>query len=315
MEQKSKKNSIGLVILVIADIMLVAACVIQIVWPSLHFGNIAVLNPKGIIAVKERGLIITAVLLMLVAVVPAYVLLFLFAVKYRAGKVAPDYSPDLDSNRVALLLWVVPVVVIFAVGVVNWKSTHALDPYRPIVSSAKPITIQVVALRWKWLFVYPDFNIATVNFIEFPQNTPINFELTADDAPMNSFWIPQLGGQMYAMAGMSTKLHLMADKPGEFNGSAAEINGSGLAGMRFVAKAVSQTDFDSWVTSVKKSSTSLTSSEYEQLIKPSENNPRILYSSADKNLYNNIVVKYMMPQTQSTDDHQNSMPGMDMNIK
>jgi cytochrome o ubiquinol oxidase subunit 2 len=149
-----------------------------------------------------------------------------------------------------------------------------------------------VALQWKWLFIYPEQNIATVNFVEFPNSTPVNFQLTAD-APMNSFWIPELGGQMYAMPGMSTQLHLMADRPGEFNGSAAEISGKGFSGMKFIAKATSQKDFDTWVKSVKQSSNMIDLSKYNKLAEPSENNPVITYASVEKDLYNSIIMKFM----------------------
>jgi cytochrome o ubiquinol oxidase subunit 2 len=222
---------------------------------KLVFSNFALLNPKGLIALEERNLMITAVLLMLIVVIPAFIMLAVFAWKYRAGNSRTDLiqNPGLynHSAKVVFLWWLFPSLIIFVLAMTTWHKTHALDPYKPIVSETKPITIQVVALQWKWLFIYPEQDIATVNFIQFPVNVPINFELTADNAPMNSFWIPELSGQMYAMAGMSTKLHLIANTTGDFAGSAAEISGKGFSGMRFVARASSQAEFDDWVFQAK----------------------------------------------------------------
>ena len=153
-------------------------------------------------------------------------------------------------------------------------------------------------MRWKWLFIYPQENIATVNFIQIPINTPIDFELTAGDAPMNSFWIPSLGGQMYAMETMETQLHLIGNSIGDFPGGAAEINGSGFAGMRFTAKVSSNNDFNNWVQSVKKSSNPLNTASYNQLSIPSEYNQRGFYSSVQNGIFNDIMMKYMSPGSQ-----------------
>lgn len=268
-----------------------------------HGANIAVFDPKGPVAEEQRDLMGTAVLLMALVVIPVLVLAFTFAWKYRASRRQAKYAPDLDHNtKVVFAQWAIPAAVILVLAVVTWNATHALDPSKPIESTTKPITIQVVALQWKWLFIYPEQNIATVNFVQFPERTPISFELTAD-APMNSFWIPQLGGQMYAMEGMVTKLHLMADAPGEFQGSSAEISGKGFAGMKFVAKSTAQSDFDAWVASVKQSGALLDLDAYNELAKPSENNPPAFYASAAENLHDTIIMKFMAPasETQGTE--------------
>jgi cytochrome o ubiquinol oxidase subunit 2 len=281
-----------------------------------------VFDPQGPIALQERNLIITAVLLMLTVAIPMLILLYTFAWKYRAG----NKNAKRDPERVGgifkqLLWWIIPAVIIVTLGIINWNTTHALDPFKPIASNNPPLTIQVVALQWKWLFIYPAQGIATVNFIEFPEQTPINFELTAD-APMSSFWIPQLGSQIYAMAAMQTQLSLMANTTGEYTGKDTEINGAGYADMTFLAKSVSQSDFDAWVASVQQSSSSLTMDAYNALALPSENNPEAYYSSYDKNLYDTILIKYMVPPAassssmmSSTMDMQNmpaNMPGMQM---
>jgi cytochrome o ubiquinol oxidase subunit 2 len=269
----------------------------------LNSSNIAVLNPKGLVAIKERDLIITSALLMLIVVIPVFIMTFAFAWKYRASNTKAKYTPDWDHHLAAeFLWWALPCVIIIVLAVVAWRSAHDLDPFKPLESSKKPITIQVVALQWKWLFIYPEQNIATVNLVQFPEQTPVNFEITSD-APMNSFWIPQLGGQVYAMSGMSTKLHLEADLQGSFNGSSANISGRGFAGMKFTAKAVSQADFMEWVHLVKKVPIKLSLDEYNKLAIPSENNPVAYYSSEEQNLYDRVVMKFMTPahRIQNTD--------------
>lgn len=251
-----------------------------------------VLEPKGLIAVKEYSLITTMILVMLLIVVPVLIMTIYTARKYRASNIKAEYKPDWDHNlKLESLWWVLSGIIILILAIMTWKSTHELDPYKPIVSEIKPVKIQVVALEWKWLFIYPEQNIATVNFIQIPAGTPINFELTAD-APMNSFWIPQLGGQIYAMSGMSTKLHLIADEPGEFDGAAAEINGRGFSGMKFKVKATPQSEFDQWVQSIQQGQYVLSKDEYKKLIIPTEYNPVAYYASVEKDLYNSIIMKW-----------------------
>jgi cytochrome o ubiquinol oxidase subunit 2 len=254
---------------------------------------------------------------MLIAVIPVYFFLFFFVWKYRAGKAGANYSPDMRSNfGIGFILWAIPAAIIGIIGIINWKSTHALDPYNPIASDAKPLTIEVIALPWKFLFIYPKQNIATVNFIEFPVNTPLNFELTAD-APMSSFWIPQLGSQIYAMAAMSTQLHLIANTVGDFKGMDTEINGAGFSGMKFIARSATQADFNSWVKGVESSPNALSANVYNQLAAPSENNPPAYYAPVEANLYNTVMMKFMAPAPEMQNAVVGSsppmaMPGMDM---
>lgn len=214
--------------------------------------NMTLLNPTGQVGLEQKNLIITATLLMLLVVVPVIVMTFLFAWKYRASNTKATYTPKWNhSTKIEIAVWTVPVLIIIALGYITYKSTHELDPYRPIESDVKPVTIEVVALDWKWLFIYPEQGIATVNKIVFPAHTPINFKITSD-AVMNSFFIPGLGGQIYAMAGMQTKLHLIADRNAEMEGISANYSGAGFTGMKFKAIATSQEDFDAWVSEVKK---------------------------------------------------------------
>lgn len=261
--------------------------------------NMGVFNPKGIIAFAERDLIVTAVLLMLIVVIPVFILLAVFAWRYRASNTRAKYTPDWHNNEILeIVWWTIPTLIIITLGTITWKSSHELDPFKPLVSNVPPVSIQVVALDWKWLFIYPEQGIATVNFVQFPKDTPVNFSITAD-APMNSFWIPQLAGQIYAMAGMGTKLHLMASEEGEYAGLSSNYSGAGFSGMKFVAKASSQEEFDTWVNMVRQAPASLSEYEYRELAKKSRNNPVTYYSSVKEGLYDSIIMKYMGPKENS----------------
>lgn len=252
-------------------------------------------HPKGIIAHSELKLIKTNILLMLSIVIPTFILLFVVVWKYRAKR-GSKYDPEHSYGALGeLILWLAPAIVIAVMAVHTTKMTHQLDPYRPIASDVETLKIQVVALDWKWLFIYPEQGIATLNFVQFPEATPVRFDLAADGSPMNSFWIPELSGQIYAMAGMNTTLHIMADGPGVYTGRAAEINGKGFADMTFVVKSTSQADFKEWIEQVKQSPLQLTDQAYQELVKPSSNHPITLYSDVEKEIYHKIVMKYMSP--------------------
>lgn len=270
------------------------AVVVVTVW-YLHGRHIPVLNPEGIIGLKERNLMVFTVILGFIVIVPVFILAISIAWRYREGNTKAKYTPEWSSHRVAeTIWWGIPIAIILILSVVTWISTFQLDPYKALASSKQPLTIQVVALDWKWLFIYPQQNIATVNQVNFPNGTPVDFEITSD-APMNSFWIPSLGGQIYAMPGMSTHLHLMADKSGSYAGSSANISGNGFAGMKFTARSTSTDDFNAWVKQVKQSSAVLNQAEYTTLALPSKNNPPRSYAAVQHNLYDEIVMKYMMP--------------------
>lgn len=260
-----------------------------------------VLHPKGLIAQKEFNLIVFAVLLMMVIVVPVFVMTFAIVWKYRESNHTRHkkvkYQPDWDRSRLAeTVWWLFPLLIIGILSVVTWQSSHELDPFRRISSTVKPMTIQAIALRWKWLFIYPDQKIASVNYVQLPVNTPIEFEITSD-GPMNSFWIPALGGQMYAMSGMSTNLNLLASETGSYRGSSANISGEGFAGMNFTAKATNHKVFNSWLGHAQKSPRQLDKNELASLMKPSKNNMPELYTLADDELYNEVMTKYMAPET------------------
>lgn len=278
-------------ILSVLGVGLLAGVVYVLVRPSM----VALLNPQGIIASKERDLIIITTLLSVIIVLPTFALTFYIAWKYRASNTKARYEPKWDHNSwLEAIWWGVPCAVILVLSAITYASSHELDPYRPIKAGAKPVTIQVVALDWKWLFIYPEQGLATVNYIKVPVNVPLNFQITAD-APMNSFWIPQLGGQIYAMAGMSTRSHLLAEQPGSYWGTSANISGRGFAGMRFVAEAVSDAEFADWVAATKQEPRRLDKQTYDELAQPSEHHPRTQYGSTDNDLYTTIVMHYMAP--------------------
>ncbi len=278
---------------IILILLLLAAGAFSAVF--IHNHKIAVLEPSGLIGAKEADLIITSSLLMLIVVIPVFILTWIFAWRYREGNAKASHSPDWEHNMIAeYCWWGAPLVIIVILAVIAFKSSYELNPFKPLEIEKKPLVIQVVALEWKWLFIYPELGIATVNFVQFPTQTPLNFEITSD-APMNSFWIPQLGGQIYAMPAMRTKLHLIANEAGRFRGVSANLSGDGFAGMTFTAVASNEQDFETWVGSVAHSSKSLDAAEYERLLQKSQYDPISLYRLAEPHLFDKILMKYMVP--------------------
>lgn len=261
-----------------------------------HFGDlIDVIFPKGLIAFEERNLLFIIQALMLLIIIPVYVLTFIFSWKYSAQNPKGVYDPDLvDSKLAEYIWWGLPLIMTIIVCTLTWIKTEELDPYRPLKSDKKPLIIQAIALQWKWLFIYPEENIASVNYLQVPKDTPIRFLITSD-APMNSLWIPDFGGQIYAMPGMRTELNLISNKLGNSRGSSANISGEGFAGMHFIARTSTDEEYDEWLSSAKKASRSLNLEEYKKLAAPSSNNPVEIYQLADGSLFNQIIDKYMHP--------------------
>lgn len=271
-------------------------CVLFAIFYALTSEKTLVMNPKGLLARRELSLIHTNLLLMMIIMVPTWLWLFWTAWKYRADNPKAHFDPNHKPGWLGQTLqWGIPTVIIAIMAVVNWNEIKELDPYRPLASEEETLNIQVVALNWKWLFIYPEQQIASLNFVQFPVHRPVKFSLTADGSPMNSFWIPQLSGQIYSMTGMVTPLHIVAEEIGEYLGKAAEINGKGYASMTFTAKATSQSDFDAWVKAVKQSSLKLTDKAYNQLVEPSTDMPVRLYADVAENLFDDIVMKPMHP--------------------
>lgn len=274
--------------------ILIIAIIVVVAVLYFHKYPIDVLSPHGIIAQRERRLLFIALLLSAIVVLPVYAIAIAIVLRYRAGsKKTGKYHPDWDHSwLLETVWWGIPVIIIGVLSVITWQSSHDLDPFKPLASSVKPIPVQVVALDWKWLFIYPEQNIASVNVLEMPVSTPVNFTITSDSV-MNSFWIPSLGGQIYAMPGMATQLHLMADKIGDYHGSPANISGKGFSEMTFTTRVVSNNTFSQWVHNTQKSPAHLDLTAYTNLAKPSEVRAPLYYSSPSSGLYNYIVMKYM----------------------
>jgi len=279
-----------------------------------------VLDPKGQVGMDEKNLIILCTILMLIVVVPVIVLTLYFAWKYRASRDFEIYTPKwAHSTKIEAVVWSIPILIVISLSVITWRSTHALDPYSPLEGQGEHLTVEVVSLNWKWLFIYPEQGIATVNELVFPANKPVAFKITSEST-MNSFFIPQLGSQIYSMAGMETKLHLIANEPGTYKGISSNYSGAGFTGMKFNAIATpTEGDFNDWVASVKQAQTALTPASYEQLAKQSENNPVTYYSNVSEGLFHDIVMKYMKdhgsmdfyskPENAATGEHH-TMPQM-----
>ena len=254
--------------------------------------NMEVLDPKGSIGVAEKHLIATSVWTMLLVVIPVILLTLWFAFHYRASNRNATYAPKWShSTAIEIVVWTIPALIILFLGILTWKTTHELDPYKPLESNVKPINVEVVALDWKWLFIYPDLGIASVNQLAVPVGTPVSFRVTSDSV-MNSFFIPQLGTQIYAMAGMQTRLHLIADHAGNYAGISSNFSGRGFSDMKFTTIATNQQDFDAWVQKVKASSAGLSMDQYATVAQPSEKAPVQYFSTVDPKLFNNIIAKY-----------------------
>ncbi len=252
------------------------------------------MDPKGTISIEQKKLILTTLSLMLIVVIPVIFMAIIFARRYRASNKQATYRPDWAySSKIELVCWAVPIIIIIILAVITWETTHQLDPYKPLKSDKKPITIQVISTDWKWVFIYPEENIATINEIAIPIGVPINFKVTAESV-MNSFFIPALGGQIYAMAGMQTKLHLIANKPGIYKGFSSSYNGHGFSDMKFnVIATPDLVIFDKWMQKVKASKKTLDSmAAFNQLAKPTNNVPVTYFSSIKPNLYEELILKF-----------------------
>jgi len=263
--------------------------------------DLIVLDPAGDIARQQGNLVVTSTLLMLIIIVPVMVLTAWFAYKYRASNTDAPYSPDWDhSTQLELVIWAAPLLIIICLGALTWVGTHLLDPYRPLsagapqapggpqVEAERPMEVQVVALDWKWLFIYPELGIATVNEFAAPVDRPIFFRISGASV-FNSFYIPALAGQIYAMPGMETKLHAAFDQTGDFVGLSAQYSGAGFSNMRFAARSLSQGDFDRWVQQARAGGGTLSREAYLQLERPSEKVPVMHFANVAPQLFDRVV--------------------------
>lgn len=260
--------------------------------------DVMLLSTHGPIAHAERSLIVTATLLCTVVAAFVFILLFLFAWRYHDEHpdAAHSHHPtwDHDPKWAEVIWWLVPAAIVFALSIILLRSTYALDPYKQL-SGKDEITVQVLALDWKWLFIYPEQGVATVNELRFPAGAPVRFYLCAD-APMNGFWIPKLGGMIMVMPGMTTQLNLVADAPGEYEGFSSNISGEGFAGMAFTAHALSREEFDMWARGISSSTApALTREAYEELAKPSAYHQVEYFSSVHPSLFDAVSMKGMLP--------------------
>jgi cytochrome o ubiquinol oxidase subunit 2 len=250
-----------------------------------------VLNPKGPVALAERDILFRALAIMMIVVVPVFVMTFWFAWRYRASRLEAHYEPEWESSTLDTANWIVPALIVASLGVHVWLSTHALDPYKPLQSPDKPVEIQAVAQDWKWLFIYPNEGIASVNELAFMSKAPVSLKITSDTV-MNSFYIPALAGQIYAMAGMQTRLNLSASEPGRFVGRNTQYSGRGFADQHFIAIAKTPAEFENWVTQVRQSPQKLDAAAYAALAKPSAAHPVTYYSGVEPGLFDTIIRKY-----------------------
>jgi len=251
-----------------------------------------VLDPKGPIGVAERSILLNSLAIMLVVVVPVIVLTLAFAWWYRASNSRARYQPDWAySGRLEFIVWAIPALIVMFLGGVAWVGSHALDPWKPIASNRPPLEVQVVSMDWKWLFLYPDIGIASVNEVVVPAGTPIHFRLTSDTV-MNSFFVPQLGGQIYTMAGMESQLYLLADEPGVFAGISAQFSGAGFPDMQFRMRAVGNAEFADWSSKTRGAGETLDLAAYERLALPGvERQPRT-YGAITADLFYTIVSRF-----------------------
>jgi cytochrome o ubiquinol oxidase subunit 2 len=292
---------IGFTLFIVLEVALLTALIARV-------KNFALFNPKGFVAESQMSLMLGTVIIIFAVAIPTVMLLYFYAWKYRESNTKATYDPDMKHGKLFnVTIWALPSVFMLIMAFIMWPAAHRLDPRQAIVSANKPLTIQVIAMQWKWVFIYPEQHIATVNYVQIPTDTPVKFELSADEAPMSSFWIPNLGGQLYAMTGHANLLNLIADQAGEYPGSVAEINGAGFADMKFITKADTQEKFDDWVRGVKNSPKVLDRNEYDRLLKPSENNPAAVYAIAQSNLWDSMRAKYSGSHGHMQMDSMNNM--------
>ncbi|MBM6596530.1 ubiquinol oxidase subunit II [Microvirga pudoricolor] len=260
--------------------------------------DLIVMNPAGDVAVQQRNLIIASTALMLLVIVPVIALTFVFAWRYRATNTDATYDPDWHhSTQLEVVIWTVPLLIIIALGAMTWISTHTLDPYRPlsriapnqpVPADVKPLSVEVVALDWKWLFIYPELGIASVNEMAAPANVPITFRITSSSV-WNTFYVPAMAGMIYAMPGMQTKLHAVMNQEGDFTGISGQYSGSGFSRMNFKFRSLNQQGFDEWVAKVRSATGPLDRNVYTELEKPSEAVPIQHYGTVEGGLFDAIL--------------------------
>jgi cytochrome o ubiquinol oxidase subunit 2 len=250
---------------------------------------VGVMDPQGPVGAAEKLILLNSLSIMLAIVIPTILATIGVAWWFRASNTRARYRPDWEySGRVELVVWAIPAMVVLLLGGIGWVGSHDLDPPKPIASPAKPIDVEVVSLDWKWLFIYPAQGIASVNRLVIPAGAPIRFRLTSASV-MNSFFVPQLGSQIYTMSGMATRLNLQADKPGTYPGLSAQFSGDGFSDMRFMADAVTPQQFAGWVSGAKGQGTMLDAAGYAILAQQSKKVAPFTYRQVVPGLFDGIV--------------------------
>src|SRR6195256_3331712 len=254
-----------------------------------------ILDPQGPIGAAEKAILIDSLAIMLAIVLPTIIATFGFAYWFRASNAKASYLPDWEySGRIELVVWSVPALTVILLGGVAWLGAHHLDPPKPIEGSSEPLTIQAVSLDWKWLFIYPDHKIATINTLTVPAGVPLQFQLTSASV-MNAFFIPQFGSMIYTMNGMTTRLNLQADKPGTFRGLSTQFSGDGFADMLFDVHVVPPEQFSGWAQDAANAQQSLDRQSYQGLAKPSIKHPQATYRLGDPDLFRAIATQEIPP--------------------
>ena len=252
-----------------------------------------VLDPKGPVALAERQILLNALGIMLAIVIPVILAILGAAFWFRASNERAHYRPNFSySGRLEMLVWSIPAMTVFLVGGVAWVGAHDVSPRKPIVSTVKPLRVQVASLDWKWLFIYPDQGVASVNYLAIPVGTPVSFELTSSSV-MNSFFVPQLGSQIYTMTGMVTRLHLQADQSGSYRGMSAQFSGDGFADMYFNVEAIAPEKFSEWIDTARNLGAELNVTTYAELAKPSASVAPFTYRAVAPGLFESILVAEM----------------------
>ena len=254
-----------------------------------------ILDPQGPIAAAEKTILIDSIAIMLAIVIPTIIAIFAFAFWFRQSNTKAEYLPDWAySGRVEMVVWSIPALTVILLGGVAWIGSHDLDPAKPVPGTGIPIRIQVVSLDWKWLFIYPDQRIATVNTLTVPAGAPLRFELTSGSV-MNAFFIPQLGSLIYTMNGMTTHLELRADEEGTYKGISGHFSGDGFPDMMFDTHVVSQVAFSDWVTSTAKSDQVLNADTYKKLAEQSIEKTPMTFRLDDPELFGKITSQQIPP--------------------
>jgi cytochrome o ubiquinol oxidase subunit II len=270
--------------------------------------NRGILDPVGPVGAAEKTILINSTAIMLAIIIPTMIATIAFAFWFRRGNEKATYRPDWEySGAIELVVWAIPILTVALLGGITWIGSHELEPSKPLQSKVKPITVQVVSLDWKWLFIYPEQGVATVNRLVIPAGTPVDFRLTSATV-WNTFFVPQMGSMIYTMPRMTTRLHLQADRQGVFEGRSAHFSGDGFPGMEFKVHSLPPQQFAAWAASARGGGQVLDARSYPQLAKPSSYVKPMTYSKVDPNLFNAIVTGRAPPTPQLPHNPQAESP-------